>query len=97
MKNTLLFIFTTLTLICCEQTQTTSNARGGEILSGDNKGGDYEFGSMEAAYLAVSFSDAFVNEDYSFLSEKNFTDKMYFYPEKGLERMEFDIPTDRYY
>ena len=93
MKNTLLLIFTLLTLICCEQTQTTSNARGGEILSGDNKGGDYEFGSMEAANLAVSFSNAFVNEDYSFLSEKNFTDKMYFYPEKGLERMEFDIPT----
>ena len=74
MKNTLLFVFTTLTLICCEQTQTTSNARGGEILSGDNKGGDYEFGSMEAANLAVTFSNAFVNEDYSFLSEKTHFD-----------------------
>lgn len=94
MKNTLLLILTLLTLICCEQSQTPSGPlRGGEILSGDNKGGDYEFGSMEASNLAVSFSNAFVNQDYSFLSEKNFTDKMFFYPEKGLERMEFDIPT----
>ena len=60
-------------LVSCNGTTTVKPetiGRGGEILSGDNKGGDYKFGSMEMANLAISFSNAFVNEDYSFVTEK---------------------------
>ena len=40
------------------------SSRGGEILSGEKKGGDYKFGSMEMANLSISFSNAFTNQDY---------------------------------
>ena len=67
------------------------SSRGGEILSGENKGGDYKFGSMEMANLSISFSNAFTNQDYSFVTEENFTKTMYFYPEKGLDRIELEL------
>lgn len=81
-------------LVSCNGTTTVkpeTSGRGGEILSGDNKGGDYKFGSMEMANLSISFSNAFVNEDYSFVTEENFTKTMYFYPEKGLDRIELEL------
>ena len=83
-------------LLSCTTTPATvmvENANGGEILSGPNKGGVYRFGSKEDAQLAIDFSNAFVNKDYAFLSTEHFTDSIYFYPEKGLDRLEFDIAT----
>jgi hypothetical protein len=88
----LLFLFSlSLLLISCNPEAAKTKTRGGEILNGDHKGGDYEFGTMKAADLAISFSNAFVNKDYSFLSEENFSNKMFFYPEKGLDRLEFGV------
>ncbi len=83
-----------LVLSCTqEKAQEPIYDSGGEILSGTNKGHNYRFGSEAAAKLALDFSTAFVNKNYAFLSKENFKDTMFFYPEKGLERLEFDIAT----
>ena len=60
----------------------------GEILSGNNKGSTYSIGSMEHAQLALDFSNAFVNQDYDFVKKKNYQKTVFFYPEKGLDRLE---------
>lgn len=82
-----------LLLISCSSPSVKAeiNSKGGQILSGENKGNDYKFGSMEMANLAISFSNAFINQDYSFVTEENFTKTMYFYPEKGLDRIELEL------
>jgi len=77
----------------CQNNETNLNKNVGEILSGDNKGSTYSIGSMEHAQLALDFSTAFVNQDYDFVNEKNYLETVFFYPEKGLERLEFDLPT----
>ncbi|MGB1132221.1 MAG: hypothetical protein ACPG0K_04055, partial [Flavobacteriaceae bacterium] len=40
---------------------------------------------------ALNFSKAFTVKDYSFFTDENFNDTIFFYPEKGLDRLEFDI------
>ncbi len=94
MKKLFVLKILALILISCNSISTEKSeisSRGGGILSGENKGGDYKFGSMEMANLSISFSNAFVNEDYSFVTEENFTKTMYFYPEKGLDRIELEL------
>lgn len=91
------YLLSLILLISCSSTTPTSPentiSRGGKILSGKNKGGDYQFGSTEAAQLALDFSSAFVNKDYAFISKENFSDTLFFYPEKGLDRLSFDLET----
>ena len=93
MKKLFILEILALFLVSCNTAPVNSDIdlRGGEILSGENKGGDYKFGSMEMANLALSFSKAFVNQDYSFVTEENFTETIYFYPEKGLQRIELEL------
>ena len=54
MKKLFVLKILALILISCNSTSTEKSeisSRGGEILSGENKGGDYKFGSMEMANL----------------------------------------------
>ena len=83
---TIAFIFSS-----CESEVKEINSTGGEILMGNNKGSVYSFGTMDNANHALNFSKAFTVKDYSFFTEENFNDTIFFYPEKGLDRLEFDI------
>lgn len=83
---TIAFIFTS-----CENEVKEISSTGGEILMGNNKGSVYSFGTMDNANHALNFSKAFTVKDYSFFTEENFNDTIFFYPEKGLNRLEFDI------
>ena len=83
---TIAFIFSS-----CESEVKEINSTGGEILMGNNKGSVYSFGTMDNANHALNFSKAFTVKDYSFFTQENFNDTIFFYPEKGLDRLEFDI------
>ena len=83
---TIAFIFTS-----CENEVKEISSTGGEILMGNNQGSVYSFGTMDNANHALNFSKAFTFKDYSFFTEENFNDTIFFYPEKGLDRLEFDI------
>ena len=83
---TIAFIFSS-----CESEVKEINLTGGEILMGNNKGSVYSFGTMDNANHALNFPKAFTVKDYSFFTEENFNDTIFFYPEKGLDRLEFDI------
>ena len=83
---TIAFIFSS-----CKSEVKEINSTGGEILMGNNKGSVYSFGTMDNANHALNFSKAFTVKDYSFFTEENFNDTIFFYPEKGLDRLEFDI------
>ena len=83
---TIAFVFSS-----CESEVKEINLTGGEILMGNNKGSVYSFGTMDNANHALNFSKAFTVKDYSFFTEENFNDTIFFYPEKGLDRLEFDI------
>ena len=83
---TIAFIFTS-----CENEVKEISSTGGEILMRNNKGSVYSFGTMDNANHALNFSKAFTVKDYSFFTEENFNDTIFFYPEKGLNRLEFDI------
>ena len=83
---TIAFIFTS-----CENEVKEISSTGGEILMGNNQGSVYSFGTMDNANHALNFSKAFTVKDYSFFTEENFNDTIFFYPEKGLDRLEFDI------
>ena len=83
---TIAFVFSS-----CESEVKEINLTGGEILMGNNKGSVYSFGTMGNANHALNFSKAFTVKDYSFFTEENFNDTIFFYPEKGLDRLEFDI------
>ena len=90
------YLFSLVLIISCAQPAPKAEnaaARGGKSLSGKNKGEDYRFGRDQEAKLALAFSTAFVNKDYAFLSQEHFSDTLFFYPEKGLDRLTFDIPT----
>ena len=79
---TIAFIFTS-----CENEVKEISSTGGEILMGNNKGSVYSFGKMDDANHALNFSKAFTVKDYSFFTEENFNDTIFFYPEKGLDRL----------
>jgi hypothetical protein len=93
MKKVALLITITFFISSCQNNETVVNRNVGEILSGNNKGSTYSIGSMEHAQLALDFSNAFVNQDYDFVNEENYQKTVFFYPEKGLDRLEFDLPT----
>ena len=98
MKIINLIAFFSVFLIGC--TGTTSNdmsttASGGKILNGPKKGATYSFSSDEVGQLAIDFSDAFVRKDIDFLSTEHFTDSIFFYPEKGLEKVVMDLETGK--
>ena len=81
-------------------TTTVSNdvntlINGGKILNGPNTGATYTFASDEVGQLALNFSDAFVRKDMDFLSTDHFTDSIFFYPEKGLEKVVMDLETGK--
>ena len=82
------FLFTS-----CQNNESSHSKNVGEILSGNNKGSTYSVGSMDHAQLALDFSTAFVNQDYDFVNEDNYLETVFFYPEKGLDRLEFDLPS----
>ena len=91
MKKTLLILTVLFFVASCQNEVVEKNAAGGEILMGNNKGNTYSFGSMDNAQQALDFSAAFVNEDYSFFTTENFNDSLFFYPEKGLDRIDLTI------
>ena len=93
MKKVTFLITITFLMIGCRNNETSVNKNFGEILSGNNKGSTYSIGSMEDAQLALDFSTAFVNQDYDFVTEENYLETVFFYPEKGLKRLEFDLPS----
>ncbi|MDA9638753.1 hypothetical protein N9S88_00280 [bacterium] len=93
MKKISLLITITFLIISCQNNEPALNKNVGEILSGNNKGSTYSIGSMEHAQLALDFSTAFVNQDYDFVTKENYLDTVFFYPEKGLDRLEFDLPS----
>ena len=93
MKKVTLLITITFLIISCQNNESGMNQNVGEILSGNNKGSTYSIGSMEHAQLALDFSTAFVNQDYDFVTEENYLETIFFYPEKGLDRLEFDLPS----
>ena len=93
MKKITLRITITFLIISCQSNEPVLHKNVGEILSGNNKGSTYTIGSMEHAQLALDFSTAFVNQDYDFVTEKNYLETVFFYPEKGLDRLEFDLPS----
>ena len=93
MKKITLLLIITFLIISCQNNKPVLNKNVGEILSGNNKGSTYSLGSMEHAQLALDFSTAFVNQDYDFVTKKNYLDTVFFYPEKGLDRLEFDLPS----
>jgi hypothetical protein len=93
MKKISLLITITFLIISCQNNEPALNKNVGEILSGNNKGSTYSIGSMEHAQLALDFSTAFVNQDNDFVTKKNYLDTVFFYPEKGLDRLEFDLPS----
>ena len=93
MKKVTLLITITLLIISCQNNEPAVDKNVGEILSGNNKGSTYSIGSMEHAQLALDFSTAFVNQNYDFITEENYLETVFFYPEKGLERLEFDLPS----
>jgi len=81
-------------------TTTISNdvstlTNGGKILSGPNVGATYTFASDDVGELALNFSDAFVKKDMDFISTEHFTDSIFFYPEKGLEKIVMDLETGK--
>ena len=81
-------------------TTTVSNnvsklTNGGKILNGPNAGATYTFASDEVGQLALNFSDAFIRKDMDFLSTEHFTDSIFFYPEKGLEKVVMDLETGK--
>ncbi len=96
-KINLLVILSILIVGCTETTsnKTTKYASGGAILSGPNAGATYAFASDEVGQLALNFSDAFVRKDLDFLSTEHFTDSIFFYPEKGLEKVVMDLETGK--
>jgi len=91
-KIILVFSLATITY-SCQNNVVDKPHNIGEILTGNNKGSTYSVGSSEHAKLALDFSNAFVNEDYDFFNENNYLDTLFFYPEKGLDRLEFDLPS----
>ena len=84
-------LFIVFILTSCENEVKEINSTGGEILMGNNQGSTYSFGNMDDANHALNFSKAFTVKDYSFFTKENFNDTIFFYPEKGLDRLEFDI------
>jgi len=93
MKKVTLLITITFLIISCQNNEPAVDQNVGEILSGNNKGSTYSIGSKEHAQLALDFSTAFVNQDYDFVTEDNYLETIFFYPEKGLDRLEFDLPS----
>ena len=93
MKKVTLLIAITFLILSCQKNESIVTKNIGEILSGNNKGSTYSIGSMEHAQLALDFSTAFINQDYDFVNEENYLETVFFYPEKGLDRLEFDLPS----
>lgn len=93
--NNLLLILSLLFLGCTEaiSNKSLNTTSGGEILSGPNAGATYTFASDEIGQLALNFSDAFVKKDLDFISTEHFTDSIFFYPEKGLNKIVMDLET----
>ena len=98
MKKINFLVILSIFFIGC--TTTVSNdvntlINGGKILNGPNTGATYTFASDEVGQLALNFSDAFVRKDMDFLSTDHFTDSIFFYPEKGLEKVVMDLETGK--
>ena len=93
MKKVILLLTITFLITSCHNNEPAINKNVGEILSGNNKGSTYSIGSMEHAQLALDFSNAFVNQDWNFVNEENYQKTVFFYPEKGLDKLEFDLPS----
>jgi len=83
MKKVTLLITITFLILSCQKNETIVNKNVGEILSGNNKGSTYSIGSMEHAQLALDFSNAFVNQDYDFVNEKNYQKTVFFILKKA--------------
>jgi hypothetical protein len=93
-------LLTIILIISIGCTTTVSNdvstlTNGGKILNGSNAGSTYTFASDEVGQLAIDFSNAFVRKDMSFMSTEHFTDSIFFYPEKGLEKVVMDLETGK--
>jgi len=98
MKTINLLGIISIFLIGCTSTvsnDVTTVTNGGKILGGPNAGATYTFASDEFGQLALNFSDAFVRKDLDFISTEHFTDSIFFYPEKGLEKVVMDLETGK--
>ena len=93
----LLAVFSILLFGCTEtiSNNVTKAPSGGLILNGPNAGATYTFASDVVGQLAIDFSDAFVRKDLEFLSTEHFADSIFFYPEKGLEKVVMDLETGK--
>ena len=98
MKAINIFALLILFITGCSETvskASTEAGSGGKILNGPNAGSTYSFASDSLGQLAINFSDAFVRKDLDFLSTKHFSDSIFFYPEKGLEKVVMDLETGK--
>lgn len=77
------------------QLSSTKAVSGGVILDGPHTGATYRFASDDVGQLSLDFSDAFVKKDMNFMSSEHFTDSIFFYPEKGLEKVVMDLETGK--
>tara|TARA_B110000008_G_scaffold249287_1_gene261890 strand:- start:3280 stop:3795 length:516 start_codon:yes stop_codon:yes gene_type:complete len=93
MKKIILLLITIAFIISCQDNNVEKKTQIGEILSGNNKGSVYNIGSTDDAQLALDWSHAFTIKDFDFMSVKNFSDSVFFYPPNSLKRVDMDIPT----
>ncbi|MDC0629462.1 MAG: hypothetical protein P8O96_05775 [Flavobacteriaceae bacterium] len=98
MKTINLLAILSIFLIGCTETvskNVTIETNGGKILNGPNAGATYTFASDKVGQLALNFSEAFVKKDLDFISTEHFSDSIFFYPEKGLEKVVMDLETGK--
>ena len=95
-----IYVMTFISILCmgCSETATkteTIDNSGGQVLTGPNAGATYTFACDAVGQLAIDFSDAFIRKDLDFISTEHFTDSIFFYPEKGLEKIVMDLETGK--
>lgn len=94
-----IYIMSLIAFLCvgCSETATSPviQGNGGQVLTGPNAGSTYTFASDAVGQLAIDFSDAFIRKDLDFISTEHFTDSIFFYPEKGLDKIVMDLETGK--
>ena len=95
-----IYVMSFISILCmgCSETTTKTEtiiSSGGQVLTGPNAGATYTFASDDVGQLAIDFSDAFIRKDMDFISTEHFTDSIFFYPEKGLDRIVMDLETGK--
>lgn len=97
MKAIYFMSFVTFLLVGCTETVPSPiiQGSGGKVLTGSNAGATFTFASDAVGQLAIDFSDAFIRKDLDFISTEHFSDSIFFYPEKGLDKVVMDLETGK--